>query len=139
MEITSETVKGVPIEELAKIRQGLSSDHPEAILIDNEIDRRNRLHQHELNSDLISRTDRRARRAEIIAIIAATIAALSMIKDIIIAGIQVNLHLTLGLRPILRTAQPFVGLRRVPFRCERGLTECIYISIFRYAVHLGPA
>jgi hypothetical protein len=85
MEITSRTVKDVPIEELAKIRQGLSSDHPEAILIDNEIDRRKRLDQHELNFDLISRTDRRARRAEIIAIIAAIIAALSMIKDIIIA------------------------------------------------------
>jgi len=85
MEITSKTVKDIPIEELAKIRQGLQPDHPEAILIDNEIDRRNRLHQHELDSDLILRTDRRARRAEIIAISAAIIAALSIIKDIIIA------------------------------------------------------
>ena len=85
MEITSETIKNVEIEELAKIRQGLPSDHPEAILIQNEIDRRGRLHQHELNLDLISRTDRRARRAEIIAIIAAIIAALSIIKDIVVA------------------------------------------------------
>jgi hypothetical protein len=85
MEITSETIKDIPIEELAKIRQGLASDHPEAILIDNEIARCGRVDQHKLNLDLISRTHRRARRAEIIAIIAAVIAALSIIKDIVIA------------------------------------------------------
>jgi len=90
MDITSETIKDVPIEELAKIRQGLPSDHPEAILIDSEIDRRNRIHQHELNLDLLSRTDRRSRRAEVIAIIAVIIGALSMIKDIegITAGLS---------------------------------------------------
>ena len=88
MEITSQNIKGIPIEELANIRQGLQSDHPEAILIDNEIERRNRIHQHELNLDLISRTARRARRAEIIAIIAAIIATVSIIKDIIIAVVK---------------------------------------------------
>jgi hypothetical protein len=81
----SENIKSIRIEELAKIRQGLRPDHEEAVLIDNEIERRKRLHQHELNLDLISRTERRARRAEIIAIIAVTIAAASMIKDIIIS------------------------------------------------------
>lgn len=40
MKVTSENIKSISIEDLAAIRQGLQLDHPDAILIDNEIHRR---------------------------------------------------------------------------------------------------
>ncbi len=102
MEITSKTVKDVSIELLAKIRQGLSSDHPDAIIIDTEIQRRqadpflsenmtaNTLAR-EANefsrkaNSIASKARDESRRANKIATLAVIMAALSMIITIIIA------------------------------------------------------
>jgi hypothetical protein len=99
MEITSETIKNISFEQLALIRQGLPSDHPDAIVIDNEIHRHleaesskeaNRLAREanalsrEANSIALSARNE-ARRANRIAIIAAIIAAASMMMTIIMA------------------------------------------------------
>ncbi len=48
-------IKDIPLEKLAERRYGLNDTAPNAILIDNEIERRKRLHQHELDLDLVLR------------------------------------------------------------------------------------
>jgi hypothetical protein len=53
--MTPDDIKDTPLEKLAEQRWGVMDTAPTAILIDNEIERRKRLHQHELDLDLVLR------------------------------------------------------------------------------------
>ena len=53
--MTPDDIKDTPLEKLAEQRWGVMDTAPNAILIDNEIERRKRLHQHELDLDLVLR------------------------------------------------------------------------------------
>jgi len=54
-QMTPDDIKDTSLKNLAEQRYGLDNNHPTAILIDNEIERRKRLHQHDLDSDLVAK------------------------------------------------------------------------------------
>lgn len=51
--MTPDNIKDIPLEKLAEQRYGLMDTAPNAILIDNEIERQKRMHQHQLDLDLV--------------------------------------------------------------------------------------
>ena len=51
----SEDCKKLSIDQLAVQRDGSANNSPKAILIDNEIERKKRIHQHELDLKLITK------------------------------------------------------------------------------------
>lgn len=55
LDFNSEEIKIWSIEELAKNRDGLSNNTPNAVLIDNEIERRKRELQHSLNTQIVDK------------------------------------------------------------------------------------
>jgi len=73
---TPDDFKDTPLENLAAQRDGLRSDTPTAILIDNEFARRNRLHQHELDLDLVAKQVRWMKFAAILGSAATLIGAI---------------------------------------------------------------
>ena len=75
--MTADDIKDVPIEDLANQRHGLNDTHPEAILIDNEIKRRARVHQHELDLTLVAQQVRWMKLAAILGAVTTLIGAIA--------------------------------------------------------------
>lgn len=76
LDIDSDEIKEWTIEQLAKRRDDLSNNSPNAVLIDNEIDRRRREQQHELNLIILDRQTKANRRTTYISIIGTVIATI---------------------------------------------------------------
>jgi len=73
--MTPDDIKNTPLKQLAEQRYGLDNNHPDSILIDNEIERRKRSHQHELDLDLVAKQVRWMKWSTLATVAAALIGA----------------------------------------------------------------